>query len=311
VKQLNIAIVGLGVVGTSIGLALKSVAKDIQIVGHDPQADLAKRARKLGAVDRTHWNLLSACSEADLIVLDVGIVGAQTTLSALSGEMADHAVIVDLSSVMQAAHTTARACLRELDRYVTGHVVSPSLIEDALPDAELLAGAVFYLAPLPETAPSALDRASNLAEAIGAKPHFVEPAEHDGLVAATSQMPITAALAMVLANTQHAGSHDRARFSAAEYGQLAGLLSQAPDELAESLLANQESLLGWLSSLEQSLDGLCSLLAAKDSEGLVSSIKKAQEAVDLWRHGGQQTVSTPDQAALGLRSLLLGGLGRR
>jgi len=130
-------------------------------------------------------------------------------------------------------------------------------------------------------------------------------------MAATSQMPITAALAMVLANTQDAGSRDRASFSSAEYGQLAGMLSVAPDELAESLLANKENLLSWLSHLEQSLASLGTLLSAKDREGLVSAITKARGAVDLWRQGGQKAASSADQAAPGFRSMLLGGLGRR
>ncbi|MBC7316650.1 MAG: prephenate dehydrogenase/arogenate dehydrogenase family protein, partial [Chloroflexi bacterium] len=54
---MNITIVGLGTVGVSLGLALKAIAPDVTITGHDPDPERAKRAQDLGAVDKRHWNL--------------------------------------------------------------------------------------------------------------------------------------------------------------------------------------------------------------------------------------------------------------
>ena len=66
-------LVGLGLVGSSIGLALKETGANIEIVGHDKDNKAAKRAYKSGCVDGTEWNLINACDTADLIVISTGL----------------------------------------------------------------------------------------------------------------------------------------------------------------------------------------------------------------------------------------------
>ncbi|MCD6520819.1 MAG: prephenate dehydrogenase/arogenate dehydrogenase family protein, partial [Anaerolineae bacterium] len=64
---MRLAIVGLGLVGTSVGLALKSLTQEIEIIGHDPEPSRLKRAKELGAIDKSHWNLPRSCEGADII----------------------------------------------------------------------------------------------------------------------------------------------------------------------------------------------------------------------------------------------------
>ena len=70
---MNLTLVGLGMVGASVGLALKAATSEIPIMGHDPEPRLVQRAKKLGAIDKSHWNLLAACEQADIILLDLSI----------------------------------------------------------------------------------------------------------------------------------------------------------------------------------------------------------------------------------------------
>ena len=53
----NLAIIGLGLIGTSIGLALKKAGVDVEIVGHDKHPDPSSMSYRMGAVDKTEWNL--------------------------------------------------------------------------------------------------------------------------------------------------------------------------------------------------------------------------------------------------------------
>jgi prephenate dehydrogenase len=68
-EKLQITIVGLGLIGSSAGLALRRYADKVSIVGHDRDSKLAAKAKKSNAVDRTEWNLISAVSEADRVPL--------------------------------------------------------------------------------------------------------------------------------------------------------------------------------------------------------------------------------------------------
>ena len=64
-----ITIIGLGRIGSSIGLALKAPELDYEVVGHDKDGLVQKKAREIGAVDSTSWNLISACEPADVVII--------------------------------------------------------------------------------------------------------------------------------------------------------------------------------------------------------------------------------------------------
>ena len=64
----TVAIVGLGVIGSSLGLALKKAGGNFEIVGHDREPSVSGKARKIEAVDKTSWNLINAVEGADLVV---------------------------------------------------------------------------------------------------------------------------------------------------------------------------------------------------------------------------------------------------
>ncbi|MGQ9715149.1 MAG: prephenate dehydrogenase/arogenate dehydrogenase family protein, partial [Anaerolineae bacterium] len=68
-RKPKITIVGLGLVGSSLGLALRAQGGEYEVVGHDREPAVASQARKMGAVDATEWNLIAACEGADLICL--------------------------------------------------------------------------------------------------------------------------------------------------------------------------------------------------------------------------------------------------
>jgi prephenate dehydrogenase len=67
----RITIVGCGFTGTAIALALRTLYKDVEIVGHDKDQSNTQRAAKLKAIDRSNWNLPAACENAQLIVLAI------------------------------------------------------------------------------------------------------------------------------------------------------------------------------------------------------------------------------------------------
>ena len=116
-------IVGLGLVGSSIGLALKGTGAEFEIVGHDKDGNAAKRAYKSGCVDRTEWNLINACDGADLIVISTPLAGVESTLAAIAQDLKAGAVVTDTARLKVPVLNWARESLPDTVHFVGGHPI--------------------------------------------------------------------------------------------------------------------------------------------------------------------------------------------
>ncbi len=95
----RITIVGLGLIGNSIGLALTQGQRKFEVVGHDKDNKAAGQSRKIKAVDKTEWNLISACDGADLVILALPAIAIRDTMQALAHELKPGCVVMDTASV--------------------------------------------------------------------------------------------------------------------------------------------------------------------------------------------------------------------
>ena len=91
----QITIVGLGQIGTSIGLALADHQEIVYRVGHDREISIAKYAQKMGALDKTKINLPSAVEDADLVILSLPMDQIHEMLSVIAPELKPGAVVMD------------------------------------------------------------------------------------------------------------------------------------------------------------------------------------------------------------------------
>jgi len=304
---MKIALVGLGQVGTSVGLALRAVSDAFEIVGHDPDDDRVKRARKLKAVDSTHWNMISACEGADLIVLDQSLGELSKTLEALESglEGEEPPLVIDTCRVKRPVMEAAQG--RTSYVFVGGDPVSAQLWSGGEPSAELFQGGVFYLVVGPETPPEALDRCNNLAQALGATARFCDAAEHDGLMAAMTQMPAMANLAILDALGQAAGQQDRAD----SVGALLAALGPMPTvEDVTGWQSNRDNLVHWLEQVDQAIRSLKRTLEQDDGDALRGQVEQAEALLSAWQNKGDDSDTLHDQPGM-LRSMFLGNLGRK
>src|SRR5687767_6362103 len=98
-----ITIIGLGLNGASMGLALQREVGNFEIVGHDKQPEVSQEMRKLGAVQRTEWNLFRACEGAELIVVAVPLNELSELLPLLAEELKPGSLIFAIGSLLQPA----------------------------------------------------------------------------------------------------------------------------------------------------------------------------------------------------------------
>jgi len=300
----NLTIVGLRTTGTLIGLALKAATSEIPIVGHDPDPVRTRRASRLGAIDKSHWNLISACSKADMILLDLPLDELETTLAALDKELGENVVLIDTCPVKRPVMEIAERTLNHHTQFVGGHLVAraPQMGESEL-SPDMTKGAAFYLVALPDTSPQALDMTTNLAVAIGAKPQFVDAVEHDGLVAATSQLVLLSALALADTLTDSHGERDRQQGVGSEYAALGSILNNTQVSSSE-LLANRDNLIRWFDALAEHWSTWRETLTIEAGGKLADEIERVTEISERWMRSREETPEA--EPALSWRDMLLG-----
>ena len=290
---LQVTIVGLGLVGGSIGLALKKAGADLprrggtdagrlEIVGHDKNPEAARSAHKNGCVDRTEWNLISACDGADLVIISTPPAGIQSTLTAIAAELKEGCVVTDTASLKVPVLNWARESLPATAHFVGGHPIpkrgygrgAPIAKPDATiadsgawqPAADLFAGAVYCLTPASNTSPEALQRVSDLAEAVGAIPYYMDAAEHDGLIAAVEQLPLFMALALQDVVSASPAHREIARLSGVDFSHATWPLVGDHYALSEVCHSNAANIVRWLDSYLARLSSLRESLAQGSSD---------------------------------------------
>jgi len=316
---LRIAVIGLGLVGSSIGLALKKKGTGLprrggteylEIVGHDKDHEAARRAHKGGCVDRTEWNLISACDGADLVVISTPLAGIKSTLEAIAGELKEGCVVTDTASLKVPVLNWAREFLPATVHFVGGHpIVRRGQADAAEPAADLFAEAVYCLTPATNAPPAALQRVSDLAETIGARPYYMDAAEHDGLIAVVEQVPLLMGLALLDVASSSPSHREIARLSSAAFSRVIEPLTGDARKLGEVCGVNGANVARWLDSLLSRLSTLRESVANQDSASLQEVFARALEARVAWARGESEGGET-DYSDFSMTRMMMGDMFR-
>jgi prephenate dehydrogenase len=301
---LLMTIVGLDTVGSSIGLAIKQTAADIQIVGHDRDSALAKNAHKSGSVDRTEWNLIKACEGADLVLLSTPLTEIKTTLAAIADDLKDGCVVTDTASLKVPVLNWARESLPKTVHFVGGHpILDKTHLDLGSPQAELFLGSVYCLTPDTDTPPEALQTVSDLAEAIGAKPYFLDAAEHDGLIAVMEHTPLLLALALQQVTASSPSRREMIQLSGADFSSVTNVLAHDAETLTALCVQNADNVARWLDALLVQLTRLRAWVAGQEAESLQQTFAAALEARDTWRREALEQAPVDYSEFSALRSM--------
>lgn len=255
----RIAIIGLGTVGTAIGLGLTAAKlNNVEVVGHDRDADAAGRAKKRGAVDATQWNLPAAADGAGLVVLALPYDQVLPTIEALKPVLAPGVIVTDTAVVKRELLATVPAMLPEGAHYVSGNPIlrwreaAPGIREATTAEA------TYCLLPPPGAPREAVETMIGLVGAIGATPLFVDPAEHDAFMAATIQLPELLSAALLGAISARPSWREMQQVTGDALLRFTEALA-APSIRANELRTNAADLRRWTDAVVQEMHSLTSL----------------------------------------------------
>jgi prephenate dehydrogenase len=282
----RITIVGLGLIGGSMGLALRQADVASAVVGHDKEPGASAQAKKIGAVDKTDWNLISACEDSQLIILATPLSAIKPTLEAIAPYLQPGCVVMDTASLKEVVLDWASETLPEHVDFVGGDpIISASVeAEGGLEAArsDLFQDGLFCLTPSATAEPDAVSLASDLVLILGAKPLFLDPAEHDGLVAAVEHLPAIMDMALLETVIRQPSWRELRKVAGASFEASTQLASRDPTSYADLCLSNRDNILRWIDAYSGALATIRQDLVEGECEVLAQRFEIAGQERNRW-----------------------------
>jgi prephenate dehydrogenase len=310
----RISIIGLGLIGSSLGLALRQAGGDFEVVGHDRQPEVASRAKKRGAVDKTEWSLPNTVADSQLVIIATPVIAVETILETIVPHLRQGCVVTDTASTKSQVVKLAERLVPPGISFIGGHPMAgkeKSGPEEA--DPALFQNRTYCLTPLRTATDAAVDLVVGLVNAVGARPLFIDPAEHDGYAAAVSHLPFVAATALVRTVITSPAWRDISQVAATGFRDTTRVASGDTEMYRDICLTNREAILRWLDLYLGQLAEVRSLLAEGDAGQIESALRAAKEGRDEWLRAFEGQPA--GDAALGtvprdeLRQMLIGRWG--
>jgi prephenate dehydrogenase len=281
----RLAIIGLGLIGGSLGLALKRAQlENLEVVGCDTEWGVAARARKLGAIDREARSAAEAAEGAAVVVVATPILQIRKVLEEIAPALGEGAVVTDTASTKREVLRWAEELLPPEVSFVGGHPIAgketPGL--DAA-DASLFQDRPWALCPSVRASENAIKAIENLIALVGARPVLIDAEEHDSYLAAVSHLPLIVATALFSLASESQAWPELADLAGPGFRDTTRLASSSPDLSHDICLTNRENLLHWLDRYGEELRRLRRLIAdGKGQEELIKTFAKVQAARDAF-----------------------------
>jgi len=271
------ALIGTGLVGGSVGLALRRSGTEVH--GFDLDAERLQRAVELGAIDHAASDLAAAVAGAEivLVAVPVGHV-AETVVAALD---AGAPVVTDVGSVKAPIVADVEGERPDLaGRFVGGHPMAGSE-QDGLEgaDADLFVGATWVLTPGARTDGDAFARVRSLVASLGAEVLAIEPEHHDMLVAVVSHVPQLAATTLMdVAATQGEEHATLLRLAAGGFRDMTRIAAGHPGIWPDICIANRQAIGTALDDYIGALTRVRNLVRDSDRDSILDLLERARGA---------------------------------
>ena len=304
----RVAILGTGLIGASIGLAIKAGRPQTQVAGYDASGENLRRAQAVKAIDR-RASLRDALADADLVIVSTPVGAMKALFEEIAPLLPRDALVMDTGSTKAAVLQWVAEVLPGGVRFVGGHPMAGKTETgpDAA-DARLFQGAVWCLAPLPTTTRDAIDEAVHLVEELGASPYFLDPDEHDGLVASVSHLPYLMSVALIRHLGRERSWRETASLAAGGFAYSTHLSDSDPRMFADIVRTNRDNIVRRLDLYIAELEALRQALAG-DSPELKAQCADARTLHQDWLAGRAQGHSAEGENPLPTtRSMLTGSL---
>jgi prephenate dehydrogenase len=290
----KLCVIGTGLIGGSLCLALKEASAVNSIVGAGRSEETLQKAKQLNIIDSYETDISKAVEDADLIFVSVPLGAMETVFEKISAGLRragnTKAVITDAGSSKQQVQLLADKIFTDLftdgpNRFVAGHPIAGT--ENSGPGAaftDLYKDRRVILTPTDNTDSDAVKLVTALWQKTGALVETMDAEHHDKVLAATSHLPHVLAFGLVHCLENMEDIEDVFRFAAGGFRDVTRIASSDPTMWRDICLNNQQPILDMMKRYKDELDMLYNALDAGDGEKLMEVFQHAKQTRDKFTH---------------------------
>lgn len=275
----RVAIAGVGLIGGSLGLALRRLEHPPEVIGIHGSPESVDRAVSLGATDQGTTSVADGVQGADLLVVAAPVRSILPRILEAMSHLPAGAIITDVGSTKSEIVALAEAQLRDDLHFIGGHPMAGSEltgVENASPS--LFEGAYWLLTPTSRTETEAYERLHALVASVGAKVLALTPEEHDQVMAVISHLPH-----LVSASLVNTAGHERGEteqtllLTAGGFRDITRIAGSSPEVWVDICLTNRQAILSTVEQFQGQLGRFIAALKEEDEYALFRLFAVARE----------------------------------
>lgn len=288
----RLALIGLGLIGSSIAWAAKKHGVVKEIVGTSRSEKTRARAMELGFLDQVAETAAEAVEGADLVIVCVPVRASGAVAEEIGPHLAKGAIVSDAGSVKRSVIHDMEPHIPEGCFLVAGHPIAGT--EYSGPDAgfaELFEGRWFILTPSEKSSPEAVEKLKKFWQALGSNVETMDPEHHDLVLAITSHIPHLIAYNIVgtVADLESDTRSEVIKFSASGFRDFTRIAASDPTMWRDVFLANKDAVLEMLGRFSEDLSALQRAIRRGEGEVLFEMFSRTRDIRRSIIDVGQET----------------------
>ncbi len=276
----NISILGVGLIGGSLGMALKQFSSSVKVTGLFRRKEAIAEAKKVGAIDVGTTNFKEGLKNADLVFICTPVSTIVPLIKEIIPYLKEGTVITDVGSVKSSIVHSVGKFLPPHLHFIGGHPLAGSErggVQAAFPT--LFKNAFYIITPTQKTNTEALKLLHSLLTQIGANVIAIDPDRHDRIVAFISHLPHLLACSLVnLAASQATEVENLLLFAATGFRDMTRIAAGNPGIWADICLENKKAIDEAIEEFQKEILKIRSLIRDNKKEKLYNQLDQARQA---------------------------------
>ena len=275
----TVTIVGVGLIGASLGLALKKAGVVTKVLGVGRSKENLDQAQKMGAIDGV-VDLVEAAKQSDVIVLCMPVAQMRAVFEIIEPHLEPRTMITDAGSTKGDVILAAKEVLgKKACQFVPAHPIAGGAQHGAsAAKADLFQGKQTIVCPLQENSPEDIALISGLWESVGSMVKKIGSVQHDAIYAAVSHLPHLLSYALMASVVNSEDADQKLDHVGAGFKDFTRIAASSPEMWRDICLGNGSAILQELDRYLLIVNHMRKLIAEGDGEGLEKLFNKASKA---------------------------------
>jgi prephenate dehydrogenase len=278
-----VSIVGIGLIGASLGLALKGAGVVHEVIGVGRSSANLDQAKKMGAIDRVA-DLAEAVQSSQWVVLCVPVAQMRSIFAQLEPHLGSNTLITDAGSTKCDVILAAKEVLgKKVCQFVPAHPIAGGAQHGAAAArADLFQGKQTIICQLQENSAADVALVEEFWKALGSNIKRISAVQHDAIYAAVSHLPHILSYALMASVLNSEDAEQKLGHAGAGFRDFTRIAASSPEMWRDICIANKQAILKELDQYLSITQRLREMIAKEDANGLEKVFQKASQARQKW-----------------------------